>query len=174
MISKFVYPLPIGPMKKILLLFFIAIIGVKTLSAQTYVYDEQHTYFSNIRYTVLEGHILPGSSIFWSDAILTTKNDRIFKGFSTSTFDVLYTIDDNKVHIGDSNFSMDVVYSIKNGKVYKGDSTMMLDCLFTYDPQSEAIYKGDSKFPLDAVIFLQGKPITDAELIALLIVLEMI
>jgi hypothetical protein len=155
-------------MKSLFLIFTLTVCLLRA-EAQTYVYPNQFKYFSEIMFSVIDGNIIPGRSIMWSDAVLTARNNRVFKGFSTSTFDVMYTLEDGKVYIGDSNFFSDLIYTIKNGKVYKGDSTYMMDCLFTYDLSSNTLYKGDSKFALDAVLFFQGDTMTNAELLALLL-----
>jgi hypothetical protein len=159
-------------MKTYLLLMW-SLIAVHCAS-QTYVYNNERMYFDQMLCSVQDGHVLPGHSNMWSDAIMTASNNKIFKGFSTISFDVLYTIESGKLYVGESTFSMDQLYTIKNGKIYRGDSTMMMDCLFTYDIKTNKLYKGDSTFPLDAVLFLQGAMMNDEELFALLLANKML
>ncbi len=152
-------------------LLFLLLCATK-VDAQTYVYTSQTRFFGDMLCNVQGGHIIKGNSNLWSDAILTVKNNKIFKGFSTSTFDILFTLQDGGLFAGESTFSFDMLYTIKNGKIYKGNSTMMMDCMYRYDVNSNAIYKRDSVFALDAILFLQGDPLSSVELAALLLALE--
>jgi hypothetical protein len=154
-----------------ILLFFLIAIPAWSL-AQTYVYDDQRMFYSDIIYTVNGGHITEGNSIMWNDAILTVHNGKIFQGFSTSTFDLLMSSDQKHIYEGDSQFSFDILYTIENGTIYPGDTTFPMDALYTYS--NGVIYKGKSTFFSDAVLWLQGPPLCMTEVVALLMVAGLI
>jgi hypothetical protein len=158
-------------MKTISFFLFLLVFATE-IHAQTYVYKNERRFFNETIRSVTDGYILPERTMMWSDALLTAKNNAIFKGFSTSMFDVMYTIREGRVYAGDSHFSSDIIYTVLNGKVYRGDSNYAMDCVFTYDIATGQIFTGDSKFPLDAILYLQGDPLTNAELIAVLLATE--
>lgn len=151
------------------------LIGIATtMHTQTYIYSDERYSFDKLIFNVSNGHVIPGKMDMWSSSVFTASDNKIYKGFSTISFDILYTLEDGKLYIGESTFSSDLQYTIKNGKVYRGDSTLMMDCLFTYDGISNKIFRRDSNFPLDAVLFLQGKMLTNDELFAVLFATELL
>ncbi len=160
-------------MKKLFLLFLLAL-SSHLMQAQTYVYTHEYFRFDSLKVTLLDGHVLPGHSILWSEALLTVSESKIYDGFSTSFFDVLYTFEDGKLYAGEASLLSDVVCTVKNGKVYRGDSTFPLDCLFTYQISSGKLFEGDSTFPLDAKLFTQGAMMSSVELCAVLLAAGML
>ena len=79
-----------------LALFFLSIVSLIQLSAQTYVYPDRDIMFSDVICNVNGGHVLPGTDVMWSKAIVTCNQRGIYQGFSTSTFDVLFRFENNQ------------------------------------------------------------------------------